>query len=64
MAEAIRNEDIPDIIVLNKKKKETPQEKEKVFRLSQKMNIVKIFNEKLLNRVKNMKNVANAEDAI
>ena len=72
MAEAIRNEDIPDIVVLNKKKEETPQEKEKrlekrlktALRLSQKMNIVRRFNEKLLNRVKNVKNVANAEDAI
>ena len=72
MAEAIRNEDIPDIIFLNKKEKETPQEKEKrlekklktALRLSQKKAIVRRFNEKLLDRVKNVKNVANAENAI
>ena len=71
MAKKIKSGDIPDIIVL-KKKEESPQVKEKrlekklktALRLSQRAIFVKRFNEKLLDRVKNMKNVANAEDAI
>ena len=71
MAKKIKSGDIPDIIVL-KKKEESPQVKEKrlekklktALRLSQRTMFVKRFNEKLLDRVKNTKNVAIAEDAI
>ena len=75
LAEAIENNDIPEEINVQKKNNErsTSEEKEKkmakklrtALRLSQKVNIVRRLNEKLLNRVKNSnKNVANAEDAI
>ena len=75
LAEAINKNDIPEEINVQKKSNEhtTSEDKEKkmakklrtALRLSQKVNIVKRLNEKLLNRVRNSnKNVANAEDAI
>jgi len=75
LAEAINKNDIPEEIIVQKKGNGpiTSEDKEKkmakklrtALRLSQKVNIVKRLNEKLLNRVKNSnKNVANAEDAI
>ena len=73
LAEAIKKNDIPEEIIITKneerssiKDKEKKMEKKlrTALRLSQRTNIIKRFNEKLLNRVKNTKNVANAEDAI
>ena len=75
LAEAIKNNDIPEEINVQKKKNErsSSEDKEKkmakklrtALRLSQKVNLVRRINEKLLNRVKNSnKNVANVEEAI
>ena len=73
LAEAIKKNDIPEEIIITKneerssiKDKEKKMEKKlkTALRLSQRAGIIKRFNEKLLNRVKNYKNVANAEDAI
>ena len=75
LAEAIKNNDIPEEINMPKKNNErsSSEDKEKkmekrlktALRLSQKANLVRRINEKLLDRVKNTnKNIANAEDAI
>ena len=74
LIEAIKNNDIPEEIVVNKKTNErsTSEDRQKrlkkklntALRFSQKVNILKRFNEKLLNRVKNEKKIANAEETI
>ena len=74
LAEAIKKNDIPEEIIIITKNEERSSIKDKekkmekklktALRLSQRAGIIKRFNEKLLNRVKNTKNVANAEDAI
>ena len=74
LSEAIKNNDLPEEIVIKKKKNEksTSADKEKrlkkklntALRFSQRVDLLKRFNEKLLNRVKNEKKIANAEETI
>ena len=74
LAEAIKNNDIPEEIIVNKHEDErsNSEEKKKKFqtrlktalRLSCQRGLQKRLNDKLLQRVKGDNNVANAEDAI
>ena len=72
LAEAIINNDMPEEITVQKKKERANSSDRKkkmekrlktALRLSQ-ANVVRRVNEKLLNRVKNTKNLANAENTI
>ena len=74
LAEAIKNNDIPEEIIVNKHEDErsNSEEKKKKFqtrmktalRLSSQRGLQKRLNDKLLKRVKGDNNVANADDAI
>ena len=74
LAEAIKNNDIPEEIVINKESKESanPHDKQKkmekrlntAMRFSQRKDAVRKLNDKLLDRLKNTKNVGNTEAAL
>jgi hypothetical protein len=74
LAEAIKNNDIPEEIVINKESKESanPHDKQKkmekrlntAMRFSQRKDVVRKLNDKLLDRLKNTKNVGNTEAAL
>ena len=74
LAEDIKNNNIPEEIIINKKDDEETSSENKqkrmekklktAMRLSQRVNLVRKINEKLLGRIKNIKKVANAQDNI
>lgn len=74
LAEAIKNNDIPEEIVINKESKESanPHDKQKkmekrlntAMRFSQRKDAVRKLNDKLLDRLKNTKSVGNTEAAL
>ena len=74
LAEDIKNNNIPEEIIISKKDDEETSSENKqkrmekklktAMRLSQRVNLVRKINEKLLGRIKNIKKVANAQDNI